>query len=163
MKLTVERALPERPVTAEVNALAAFVNVDGAKVWQQLRAAANMLSRSSGTADTAGGGAYVTAWESDAMPTNATWRVTANVTGISISGTAQQASYLVTGTFISVAGAVSQLGATTSLSSHESAAACDARFAVDATARTVAVEVRDDAASPMRWTVVVETNEAQPA
>lgn len=152
-------AFPVSPKPVEDGQQLPFINDELLKLLPQLRTFANMLSWEKKTASTAGAGAYVSLWTSEVMPSDAAWVITAWTDGISSSGAAQQAGYVFAGTFVSVAGAVSQLGATSSLLSNESAAAIDAKFTVDAVGRTIAVQVRDDAASPMRFTGVIATLE----
>lgn len=157
MKLTAPFALSSRPI--EQNGLLFFINREATVLLRQLRTFANALGTEVNSADSLGAGAYVRVWTSDALPTDAAWTITANVVGVSTSGAAQRASYGLAGLFESTAGTISQIGATTSLWTIESAAACNARFGVDATNRVIYVEARDDAVSPMRWTAVTAINE----
>jgi hypothetical protein len=89
--------------------------------------------------------------------------VLANVAGVSTSGAAQRASYGISATFESTTNTVAQVDADTVIWSDESAANINARFGVDTTARTAYLEARDDGTSPMRFTAVVQVNEALPA
>lgn len=95
------------------------------------------------------------------MPTNGVWGVAASVVGVTTSGAAQGAFYEVKIGVQSTAGVVAAISVGSFLSlAIESAAAINARFTVDAAARTVSLEARDDAVSPMRWTAVVQLSEA---
>lgn len=160
MRSTVAYPATTKPV--DKDDVHTYVNEELHKVLPQLRRAANIQARESDTATTDGAGTFATVWVSPAMPTDATWGIVVDLAGITTSGTAQQARYLFTGTFISVANAVSQLGATTTMATTESAAAIDFQFVVDAVGRTVAVQARDNAASPMKFTAVVQTTEGLP-
>jgi len=160
MKLTVPFPVSDR--TVEEKGILPWINGETQKLLKQLRAALNYRGSERATAATAGAGAYVTVWTSDALPTDACWSIVAHVVAVSVSGAAQRAGYVLSGTFESTAGVVAQVGTDTVISTHESAAAINARFGVDATARTIYVEARDDATSPMNVTVVVHVNEALP-
>lgn len=158
MRLTVSTAIPDQPIAD--GAIARWLNREGLPVLRQLRAFANFLFSDRKTAITAGGGAYTRIWTSGEMPTDGTWLIIANVTGVSVSGAAQRAGYVLSSTFQSTSGTCAQVGAATTVASHESAAAIDARLAVDTTNRVVYLEARDDGTSPMRFVAVVSTNEA---
>lgn len=158
MKLTVPFPVSDRPV--EESGVLSFINNELIKLLRQVRAALNFTGSDRASAGSAGAGAFVTVWTSVAMPNDAVWNVVANVTGISTGGIAQQAGYILAGTFASVAGVVSQIGTSTVIHSAESAAAIDARFGTGS--RSVFVEARDNAVSPMRWIVVTEVLEALP-
>jgi len=160
VKLTAPFPVSDQPVGEK--SILSWINGEAQKVLRQLRTFANFLGWERKEAVTAGAGAYVTVWTSTALPTNGTWNVSANVTGVTISGTAQRAGYVLHGTFEATAGVVAQVGSTTTAHSAESAANCNARFGVDTTNRTVYVEARDDGASPMRYVAVVAVNEAVP-
>jgi len=161
LRLTVPFPVSDKPI--EQGGLLYWVNSEAQKLFRQIRTFANALAVERKTADTAGDGAYVRIWESDAMPTNACWAVVANVVGVTKSGTAQRASYGIAGTFQSTSSTVAQVDTDTTLWSDESTAAINARFGVDTASRTVYVEVRDDGASPMRFSAVVQVNEALPS
>lgn len=100
--------------------------------------------------DSDGAGTYLTLW-SDVIPTGRRWTVVACVGG---SADTVDAAYQIAGTFKNLAGTVSQIGTTTAVVSHESAAGCDAKF--DVTGTTISVQVRDDAAAAMTWDGFVE-------
>lgn len=156
MKPSVEQAVSDRPVVERV--LESWVNRELTPLLREIRSVLNMRGVSKGEADGTTLSAYATVWTSAEMPTDATWNVEAFVVGCAqAAGGAQHASYVLTGTFQSVAGTVSQLGATTSVASAESNAAIDARFGV--ADRTVYIEARDDGVGLMSWVAVVATTE----
>lgn len=157
MNATVTAPVSDRGVSED--SVIPWVNREAIPVLRQLRQAANYASCERQEADSAGDGNYVTVWTSPAMPTDATWQVTAHVVGVSISGAAQRASYMLVRAVESTAGTVAAIAATTTIASAESAGACDARLQVDASGRTVYVDARDDATSPMRWVAVVHIHE----
>lgn len=161
MKRTVAFPVSPRPV-AEKD-LETWVNGEALKILRELREAANWLGEEKTEyVDTDGDGAWVAVWTSQEMPTNCMWQICARVVGISTSGAAQRYSYLRYASFQSTSGTVAQVGSTSTPSSHESALAGDIRFTSDATARTVSVEIRDDATSPTRWTAHISIAEALP-
>lgn len=140
-----------------------WVNAELLKLLLQLRNVVNYRGAERLDVTTGGAGAYVTVWTSPVMPTDACWHLDAELAGISIAGAAaQQAAFRLAGTFVSVAGAVSQLGTTDTLSLQRSAGTIAAQFVVNA-GRTVSVQVRDDGASKMRFTAIVQTHEGLPA
>lgn len=138
----------------------AWINEEARQLLRQLREAVNATSPFRKTAVTDGAGTYQRVWTSETLPTNAAWQVVAYVVLCAASGTFQAAGYTLAATFRSSAGTVAQVGATTSTHSAESAAAIDARFAVDAANRVVYLEARDDAASPMNVTATIQVVEA---
>ena len=156
---TVQRGVSEQPV-GEKN-LVDWVNQEASVLLRQIRTALNARVQATGSAATDGAGTYAKLWESEAMPTDGTWLLEARAVGVTTSGAAQRAAYLLSAAVESTAGTCAQIGATTS-TAYESAAACDARFRVDATARTVIFEARDNATSPMTYTGVVWVFEAVP-
>ena len=163
MKNTVTRAISDRPVAANVESIAAFINGELLEVLRQLRTGANAISRQRAVVSSTGNGAPTLAWESEPMPTNAIWQVTVYAGAISTSGPAQQVNYVMNASFLSVAGAVSIMTIPTMVVAQETSAACDLSFYADPTSRTLKVFVVDNGVSPMRWSVVVDINEAQPA
>lgn len=158
MKRTV--AFPVSPKPVSEKDLETWVNGEALKLLRELREAANWIGRERpDPVDTLGDGAWTAVWTSPELPTNCVWQVKGNVVGISTSGVAQRYSYLRIAAFESTSGTVAQIGTTSTSATHESAAAGDARFTVDTSARTISYEVRDDAVSPTRWTCVVSINE----
>lgn len=159
MRPTVQPTLPGSPVPSDLEAIAAFINREALAVLRALREAVNYESTERKTATTAGAGAYVTVWTSPEMPTDSTWTCRASVAGTdATAGGSQHASYLLGATFQSVAGTVAQVGATSVLYSHESAAGIDARFTVSG--QTVLLEARDAGAAAMNFVAVVHTTES---
>jgi hypothetical protein len=136
--------------------LLSWVNNEAQRLLRQLRSGANSVLTERTECATLGAGAFVRLWESAALPTAAAWGVRTTVTGVSTSGAAQRADYELAASFESTAGTVAQVGTTTTVHSAESTAAINARFG--ATARTIYVEVRDDATSPMHWVAHTRVN-----
>lgn len=162
MRLAVQHPVTSRSIkTDEVDK---FVNDELLKVLRPMRDAVNAIGPERHRVSTDGAGTYARIWESSELPTSAIYTVTADVMGLGARGhTAERAAYLLTAAF-SADGAVAQLGATTTVRSYESSAAIDARFGVDATARTVYVEVRDaGGGGVMDFTVVVTQTEGTQA
>lgn len=156
--LTVSAGISTRPVKDED--VPSWVNREAVPVLTAARDALNSLASVTRSVQTAGGGVYVNLWVSEEFPTEGLWTVSAKAGGISTSGAAQSAAYHIQGCFRSAAGVLAQVGSTSTVSSFESAAAIDAKFVVDGTARTVSVQVRDNATSPMRFTGRIEVLEA---
>lgn len=159
MKATVSQAVSERPV--EERGLLDFVNRELLKLLRQVRSFANYTLRERVTVDTAGAGAWHTIWASDEMPTNAVWFVHAHVAGITTSGVNQGAGYELAACYRSFSSTVAAVGSPTIGYSFESSAAINVQFAVDG--RTITIQVRDNAVSPMRFVGVVNVVEALPA
>lgn len=160
MKNTVEQAVRDAPVSKDD--LVRWVNEEVKPLVRQMREALNAcaIERSSATSD--GAGTYVRVWTSPAMPTDAAWHIEALVAGMdAVAGIGQRAGYALAGSFASVAGVVSQIGATTVLASHESAAGMDTRLGVDATERVVYLEACDNALGAMNWSAVTQTHEVR--
>lgn len=125
-----------------------------------MRQFANYYSWERQAATSDGAGTFTAIWTSPAMPTNAVWGVEATVVGVNTSGATQGCFHRLAAAAQSAAGVVAIIGASTAEVTIESAAAIDTRFTVDATARTISLEARDDAVSPMRFTAVVQLTEA---
>ncbi len=139
--------------------LAEYVNKELLPVVSQLREVANHSSSFRGSVVTSlGAGAYITLWTSEALPTDGVWAVEATVVGVSTSGSPQRGVYSIHGAIQSTAGAVALLS-TPITDAMESSAGIDARLTADATNRTLVVEARDDATSPMRFQAVVKITE----
>jgi hypothetical protein len=156
---TVQRGVSERPV--DDKSVVDWANQEASVLLRQIRSALNARIQAAGSAATDGAGTYAALWVSEAMPTDGTWLIEARAVGVTTSGTAQRAAYLLSAAFQSTAGVCAQVGATTT-TGYESAAGCDARLTLDAAARTVTLEARDNATSPMNYTGVVWVQEALP-
>lgn len=160
MKATIAFPVSTKPVTSEVNAIGDWINQELLKLLPQMRAALNLRNIEQKMADTPGSGvAYLAAWVSPVMPKNAIWGVTVEATGISTSGAAQEGHIKTVGSFISIAGAVSQLGTIATIINNTTAVNIDSFPGANAGPRTVSAYVRDDGVSSMRWVVTVETQE----
>ncbi len=151
---------PVSPVDVDEDNVVDWINDEGRTVLGQGRAALNYLGTERVTCVTAGAGVFVRLWTSHALATNSAITVSVNVVGVSTSGAAQRAGYLLFGTFESTAAVVAQVSTTASLASHETNAGIDCRLVVDTTNRQVYLEARDNATSPMRFVGVVQVNEA---
>lgn len=151
MKATVQRALSERQV-GEPDVVP-FLNKEIVPLLRDIRTAHNLETVQQFTLSTAHTAAFTTIWTSDPMPTNSTWHVRVKCTAITTAGTAQQCAYVREGYFANVAGVVSQVGATASISTFESAAAADVQFAVSG--QTILFQVKDDGASTFAWKATV--------
>ncbi len=156
MKLSAEQAVRETPVSEQT--IPRWANEELLPLLRQLRQAVNACAIERTTATSDGAGTYVRLWTSPALPTDACWHCEVLIAGVSAVASA---GYALAASFASQASVVAQVGATTVIASHESAAAIDARFGVDAVTRVVYVEVRDDAVVPMLWTAVTQTHEAR--
>lgn len=151
MKASVLQGLSDRPIEEgqERDALNNEVRV----VLKATRDVVNQESRFKATTTSEGSlGAYKRLWESDQAPTTGTWLLEARVVGYDAAGNA--VGYVLRALFQITAAAVAQVGATDSLA-RETTAAPDARFGIDATARTVYVEAIDDGTHLMAWVAVV--------
>ena len=157
MKLSADQAVRQSPVSSET--IPRWANEELLPLLRQLRTAVNACAIERSLATSAGTGAYVRVWTSPAMPTDATWHIEALVAGVDAA--AGRAGYALAATFASVASAVAQVGGTTTIASHESDAAIDARLGVDVGARTVYLEARDAGALAMIWSAVTQTHEAR--
>lgn len=100
--------------------------------------------------DSDGAGTYLTLW-SETIPTDRTWFVTAQVLG---RVAAHNAAYQISGLFKNDSGTSAQVGATASVVSIESDAACDARFSLSGS--VLSVQARDDGSHVMTWKAIVE-------
>lgn len=155
MRPTAETPVSDLPVKKED--IEQWANREVALLLRQLRTGANAKGiERAGPVASDGAGTYVTVWTSPEMPTDATWTITADVLG---TGGAERAAYLVVTTMQSVAGTISPVGSTSYPHTAETSAACNARFAYDATLRTVIVEACDEGTTAMSWTAVVMTAE----
>lgn len=160
MRLTAEQAVRETPVSEK--GVPAWANEELLPLLRQLRNAVNASAVERSTVTTGGAGAYARLWTSPPMPTDSTWHIEALVSGTdSAAGGSQHAGYALAATVGSTAGAVAQVGATTTIAAHESAAGIDARFGVDAAERVVYLEARDAGAAPMDFVAVTQTSEAR--
>lgn len=148
---------------ADADSVLPYLNREGIPLLREIRAALNQEGSQLRAAVTAGAGAYVVAWTA-AMPSNTAWLATAYVVGITPSGTRQSWAYTLQALFASDASAVvTQVGATATLASFETAAAADARLRV--TGNAPVLEVADDGASPGNWrcqVVVLASAEIKP-
>lgn len=150
---TVTTPVSERQL-AKPEELVPWANKEILPLLRESRGALNQVSAGAFTLSTAGTGAFTTVWTSDAMPTNSTWHVRATVNGMSTAGAPQQAAYVREAYFANVAGVVAQVGATASISTFETAAACDVQFVVSG--QTALLQVRDDGVSTFAWKTRVE-------
>lgn len=156
MKPTVTKAVSGRPVKAE--SLEDWANKEVVPVLQQLRAASNFSGVERAEVTTAGAGVATVIWTSPEMPTDASWLVTATVTGLSVSGV-ERAGIVVNVTTQSTAGgAVTQVG-TTNVSTHVTTVGIAASFAV--VGRTVTLSVNDGGTGAMTFVALVDTTEAR--
>lgn len=152
MRLTAAQALPQLPVREDQ--LEQNYNRETKPLLEQLRTAANAISRERLTGTSDGAGTYLVLWTSQELPQDCEWTILARVSGV---GGSNRSSYWLVQSVTSIAGTVSAFGPTTVLHSQENAVGADARFTVDAVNRVVTVDARDDAVTAMYWTVVVET------
>lgn len=159
-QLTVSDPVSVRSVSAD--GVDYWINKEAMPVLRKVREALNYCQITRKVGDTAGGGVYVELWRSEALPTDGAWLVIAQVAGVTKSGAAQRAAYYLRGCFSSTATVVAQVGVT-STDAFETAAGCNARYAVDVTNRQVYLEARDDGTSPMRYVAVVSVMEANAA
>ena len=160
MRLTASTAVSERPVRKDD--LERWANDEAVPALARIRRAVNYRSvEREVVVETDGAGTYSRIWTSEELPTNCTVTVEADVCGVTILGhAAERAAYVLRAIFHSIAGTIAQGGATATLSSYETAAGIDVRFGIDATARTVYLEGRDNAGSAMKFVGVVTMNEA---
>jgi hypothetical protein len=154
MRLTAETAVSDLAVSEAK--LESWANKETRPLLRQLRTAANAKGIERATATSDGAGTYITAWTSPELPSDCGWTVTADVTGV---GGTVRANYRITQDVSSTAGTVAALAPNLLELYVESDAACDARITVDAVNRVVTVDVRDEATTPMSWTVIVSTGE----
>ena len=106
-----------------------------------------------------GAGTYAVAWTSDTLPQDAHWGLEAHIEGYSATVWAR---YVLVAGYKSTAGTIAATFPQAFAQTYESAAACDARFSIDATNRVITLDVRDDAVAAVQWTVVVHTSEGLP-
>lgn len=154
-RTTAETPVSDLPVRAEV--LEPWANREVQPLLRQLRKGANAKSvERPDPVFSDGAGTYVTLWTSPELPQDGLWTLVAEVNGV---GGSARASYLMVTSIQSIAGVVTPLGLTTVVHQNETHTACDARFAYDATLRTVKVEACDEAATEMLWSLVIQTSQ----
>lgn len=158
MRLAAQHPVTSREIKGD--GMQRFVNDELLKVLRAVRSGVNALNPERHVARTDGQGTYVRIWQSDELPTNCMYSVVADVVGVTALGyAAERAHYRLVGSFQAIT-AVAQVGGTTTVHSYESAAGINARFGVDATARAVYLEVRDNGGdSVMQFTAVITQNE----
>lgn len=145
---TIRRAASDRQLK-DADDLIPWANREMIPLVKDIREFANQDGSQVFTLSTAGTGAFATIWTSDAMPTNSTWHVYVKVQARTTAGAAQACSYTREAYFTSVAGVASQVGATASIATFESAAAADVQFALSG--QTVLFQVKDDGVSTFAW------------
>jgi len=145
---TITTPVSDRPV-ADADALLPWANKEIIPLARELRSAANQRAQAFYTVDTEAVGAFGTLWTS-AMPINTVWFVTARVTGISKSGAAQQYAYTLESLFYSDgSGVMSQVGATSALTTIESDAAAQCLLRISG--GQPILQVADNGVSPTTW------------
>lgn len=161
MRPTVDTAISERSVdTADKRKLETVVNKELLPFARKGRRGLNARSidRSEPiTSDAAG--TYAVAWTSDTLPQDCHWGLEAHIEGYSATVWAR---YVLVAGFKSTSGTIAATFPQAFAQTYESAAACDARFSIDATNRVITLDVRDDAVVAMQWSVVVYTDEGLP-
>lgn len=125
-----------------------------------MRQALNSQLRDRAECTTDGAGTYARLWTSEAMPSNAVWQLTVDAVAVSPSGAFAGGAFLRWNAAQSNAGVVSLLAADTLLGTRRTNAAIEVRFGVDAVARVVYAEARDDGATALRFVGVVHLVEA---
>jgi hypothetical protein len=156
VKQTVPKAIAQRAVKADAEALSNWANLESAPVLDQVRSFANHLTRERVDFTTQGAGNPDLVWESEEMPTDGTWTVFARVTAAGPGF----ASYALETTVRSVGGAVGAVGATTVW--QHATVGVTASLAVDATDRTVSLSFNDGGVGALAVVAVVEVEEAVP-
>lgn len=152
MKPSVTQGVSQRPLDAGQER--EVLNNEVRPVLSAVRDVANQESRFKTVTATDTLSTYKRLWESDQVPTSGTWLVEARVVGVDGAGDTA-VGYILRALFQINAAALAQVGATDVSFSRESVAPPDARFGIDATARTVYVEAIDDGAELMRYSAVV--------
>jgi hypothetical protein len=161
VKSTVDQAVSDRPVSADILALISWANREVVPFLKQARAGLNARAIFRATCATDGAGTYQRLWTSAALPSDATWTIEAVCAGTaSTAGASKHAGYTLAATFASTAGTVSQVGTTTTIAAHESDAGINVRFGVNAADRYVYLEACDDATAAMSFVAVVYVAEA---
>lgn len=151
MQNTVARALSERQLKDQGDVVP-FLNKELIPLAREMRAALNLEGTQQFTLTTAATATFTTIWTSDDLRTGERFAVWTNTLA---SGAAQSCAYVRLGLFQNVAGAVSQVGATASIATIESAAAADVQFLVSGQA--VLFQVKDDGVTTMAWKTTVTT------
>lgn len=132
----------------------AWANKEVMPVLRQLRDAANLEGALGTEVTTAGTGVFTQLWQSDPMPTSASWLIEARVLGrTTTAAPVQTAGYVVRGLFQNDAGVVTQIGVTAADFTAESDPGYDIRMQVSG--QTVVLEVQDDGAAATRFTAKV--------
>jgi hypothetical protein len=151
VKNTIATPLSERLLKDQGDVLP-FLNKEIVPLNREFRSALNFETTQLLRGVTTGNGVAVALWISDAIPTDSSWRVKADVIGRTATG-GEQASYGRVALFTNEGGVVSQVGATVALWTLESAAGCDCTLAV--LGQTVILSCTDDGMSAMDWKILV--------
>lgn len=155
MRRTVPSLLRERPPKADDVQIWAQEVIPAIKELQTQR---NQQYEADFTHTTEGTAAFETAWTSDALPGDGTWRVKAEVQAFA-SADGSAAYYEIIGVFKRTAsGSASQVGATAAVvSAIEDVAGWDVQFTVSG--NTVLAQVKGDATRDVDWQVTVFAKE----
>jgi hypothetical protein len=133
-----------------------WINKEALPVMSQMRTALNYRTTQKFYIDTLGDNTWTPVWESGCqLPYDGIWLAEAYVVG---QGVTQRCSFVVHGTASSTTG-VATLAGYTIVSNYELDSACDVRFSVDASARTMLLEVLDNGVEEMRFTAVISVLE----
>jgi hypothetical protein len=161
MRPTVDIAISDRAVkTDDAKTLERVVNKELVPFASRARKGLNArgIDRTDPvTSD--GAGTYAIAWTSDTFPQDAHWGLEAHIEGYSATVWAR---YVLVAGYKSTSGTIAATFPQAFEQIYESAAACDARYTIDATNRVITLDVRDDAVAALQWTVVVYTSEGLP-
>lgn len=149
MKNTISRALSQRPVKDE-KAAVDFLNKELVPVVREMLDVHNVRSAVDVDLVTAGTGAFTAIWTSDPMPSGAAWHLAATALG---RGASESAVYAREAFFINNGSGPAQVGVTRDVSTFETAAGADIRFAV--VGSQIALQVQDDGTQPYVWTASV--------
>lgn len=134
--------------------LAEWAKLEILPLLQEMRTVANFTGVARSTLSTTGTGVAEMAW-TEPMPKSSGWIVEASVIGL---GPADYAFFIIRGFFQSIAGTVTQRGATTVVDFQRSNVLFDVLFAVVSNA--VTVTLTDAVTTPLRWTIHTRIHEA---
>jgi len=161
MRPTVDLAISDRAVkTDDAKTLERVVNKELVPFASRARKGLNAKSIDRPDPITSdGAGTYAVAWTSDTFPQDGSWQLEADIEAFSAT---VWASYKLVASYHSVSGTIAVAFPQAFERTYESAAACDARYTIDATNRVITLDVRDDAVAACQFTCVVTTHEGLP-
>ena len=155
MRKTIVQAVANRAPTGDT--LESWAQREVQPLLQELRARANSSFDACYQKSTLGDAAWTNAWTSDELPHATVWLVTVTIVAKATAIAAGRNAYIRRGLFYREAVGAGQEGATLSVYTNESVAACDVRLQLGATlTNQIQVDVVDaGGGQTMNWNVHV--------